>query len=188
MRLLADPLTSTACAWSPPAVRIHVHQILQDGILRGAPVLHRRNGLTMNAKSCTQPTTTRNGGSASRSGSRRPRPRQRSGNLAAEVSRDRAGKRVSNSLSPVIRSVVADFVDSLRSTGEGALPLVLAISPDLSTQDIAEDGPEFARRERLQSAAERRFFKRIEPPLRAALVRLLTSAARDFTHAKGDMR
>jgi hypothetical protein len=103
------------------------------------------------------------------------------------VFRDRAGKPASNSLSPVIRSVVADFVHSLRSTGEGALPLVLAICPELSTQDIAEDGPDFARRERLQSAAERRFFKRIEPPLRAALVRLLTSAARDFRDAKGDM-
>lgn len=141
---------------------------------------------SMNAKSCTQPTT-RNG-SASRSGSRRPRPGQRSANLGERVFRGRAGKRASDSLSPVIRSVVADFVDSLRSTGEGALPLVLAIRPELSTQDLAEDGPEFARRERLLSAAERRFFKTIVPPLRAALVRVLTSAARDFRHANGATR
>jgi len=99
--------------------------------------------------------------------------------------RGRARKRVSTNLSPVIRSVVADFVDSLRSTGEGALPLVLAIRPELSAQDIAEDSPEFARRERLLSAAERRFFKMMEPTLRVALVRVLTSAARDFRHANG---
>jgi hypothetical protein len=79
-------------------------------------------------------------------------------------------------------------MDSLRSMGEGALPLVLAIRPELSTQDIAEDDPQFARRERLQGAAERRFFKTIEPPLRAALVRVLTSAAHDLRHAHGDAR
>jgi len=102
--------------------------------------------------------------------------------------RSRAGKRTSSNLSPIIRGVVADFIDSLGSIGEGALPLVLAIRPELSTQDIAEDGQEFARRERLQSAAERRFFKTIEPALRAALFRVLTSAARDFRHANGATR
>jgi hypothetical protein len=102
--------------------------------------------------------------------------------------RGRGGKRASTNLLPVIRSVVADFVDTLRSTGEGALPLVLAIRPELSTQRIAEDRPEFARRERLLSAAERRFFKTIEPPLREALVRVLTSAARDFRHVNGATR
>jgi hypothetical protein len=97
-------------------------------------------------------------------------------------------KRASTNLSRIIRSVVADFVDSLRSTGEGALPLVLAIRPELSTQDIPETGPEFGRRERLLSAAERRFFKTIEPSLREALVRVLTSAARDFRDANGATR
>jgi hypothetical protein len=180
MRLLADPLTSTACAWFPPAVRIHLHQILQ---VQGAPVRHRRNDLRMNAKVCTGPETRES--SASRSmGPRHPRQRP----SANRTFRNGVGRRTSNSLSPVIRSVVADFVESLRSTGEGALPLVLAIRPELSTQDIAEEGPEFARRERLQSAAERRFFKTIEPLLRAALARVLTSAARDFRHAKGDIR
>jgi len=118
-------------------------------------------------------------------GSRHPRSRPSSANRRF---RSGASRRAPNSLSPVIRSVVAGFVDSLRSTGEGALPLVLAIRPELSTQDIAEDGPEFARRERLQSAAERRFFKTIEPALRAALIRVLTPAARNLRHAHGGMR
>jgi hypothetical protein len=187
MRLLAEPLTADTCAWFPPAVPIHVHQILQGGIPRGAPVRDRRNGLRMNAKSCTQPET-RDGGASRSTGSRHPRPRPRSANSADRMSRSGSGRRASNTLSPVIRSVVAGFLDSLRSTGAGALPLVLAIRPELSTQDIAEDGPEFARRERLLSAAERRFFKTIEPPLRAALVRVLISAARAFKNANGATR
>lgn len=129
----------------------------------------------MNAKSCNRPET--RDGSASRSS-----------NSTKGMSRGRARKRVSTNLSPVIRSVVANFVDSLRSTGEGALPLVLAIRPELSTQDIPENGPEFARRELLLSAAERHFFKTIEPSLRAALVRVLTSAVRDFRHPSGVTR
>src|SRR5258706_119132 len=148
----------------------------------------------MNTKSCTQPRT-RDGGASRSAGSPQPRPlrvaeRPRAGvaNLASTMFRNGAGSRASTSLSPVIRSVVADFVDSLRSTGEGALPLVLTIRPELSTQDIAEDDPEFARRERLQSAAERRFFRAIEPALRAALIRVLTLATRNLRRANGDTR
>lgn len=125
----------------------------------------------MNAKSCKRPETS--DGGASRSPSTKG------------MCRGRARKRASTNLAPIITSVVAGFVDSLRSTGEGALPLVLAIRPELSIKSIAEDCPEFARRERLLSAAERRFFKTIEPPLRAALVRVLSSAARDFRNANG---
>jgi hypothetical protein len=98
------------------------------------------------------------------------------------------GLQASSNISAVIEGVVAGFLDSLRSTGEGTLPLILAIRPELSTQDIAEDDPEFARCERLQSAAERRFFKTIEPALRAALVRVLTSAACNLRHAHGETR
>jgi hypothetical protein len=129
----------------------------------------------MNAKSCKRPETGDGGAS-------------RSSNSTKGTFSGRARKRASTNLAPVIRSVVAGFVDSLRSTGEGALPLVLAIRPELSTQDIAEGGQEFARRERLLSAAERRFFKTIEPPLREALVRVLTWAARDFRHTNGATR
>ncbi len=139
------------------------------------PCASSENGLRMNAKSCKRPET--RDGSASRSS-----------NSTKGMFRGRGRKRASTNLSPVIRSVVADFVDSLRSTGEGALPLVLAIRPELSTQEIPENGREFVRRVRLLSAAERRFFKTIEPPLRVALVRVLTSAARDFRHANGATR
>jgi hypothetical protein len=68
-------------------------------------------------------------------------------------------------------------MDSLKSDGEGVLPIVLALQPDLSTIRIPETDAEFARRERRQSAAERRFFRTIEATLRDALETILDRAA-----------
>jgi hypothetical protein len=68
-------------------------------------------------------------------------------------------------------------MDSLQSAGEGVLPIVLALQPELSTLDIPESDAEFARRERCQSAAERRFFRTIEAALRDALGTILARAA-----------
>jgi hypothetical protein len=69
-------------------------------------------------------------------------------------------------------------MDSLKSDGEGVLPIVLALQPDLSTNGIPESDAEFARRDSRQSAAERRFFRTIEATLRDALETILDRAAR----------
>src|SRR4051794_20587378 len=61
-------------------------------------------------------------------------------------------------LSPVVHQVVEGFMDSLQSTGEGVLPIVLMLRPELSTLGIPEGDAEFARRGRRQTAAEKRFF------------------------------
>jgi hypothetical protein len=79
-------------------------------------------------------------------------------------------------------------MDTLQSTGEGTLPLLLAIHPELSTENVAEHDPEFVRRERLQSAAETRFFRTIEPALRGALTHVLTAATRDGRDHGGERR
>jgi hypothetical protein len=81
-------------------------------------------------------------------------------------------------LTPVVHQVVDGFIDSLKSDGEGVLPIVLALQPGLSTIGILESDAEFARRGRRQSAAERRFFRTIEATLRDALERILDGAAR----------
>ena len=138
----------------------------------------------MNATSCTR-SQTRDGSVPRTWGTPHPllvravkRPRTGSANLAGKMRRNAAGRQASNSISAVIEVVVAEFMDSLRSTGEGALPLVLALRPELPTRGVAEDDAEFARRERLQSTAERRFFRTIEPALRDALTRVFTLATR----------
>jgi hypothetical protein len=68
-------------------------------------------------------------------------------------------------------------MDSLQSAGEGVLPIVLMLQPELSTRGIAESDAEFARRGRRQSAAEKRFFRTIEVALRDALGAILDRAA-----------
>lgn len=92
-------------------------------------------------------------------------------------SKDAARQSV-NALSPVVHEVVEGFMDSLRSNGEGVLPIVLALQPELSTRGIAESDTEFAVRERRQSAAEKRFFRTIEAALRDAMGTILNCAAR----------
>jgi hypothetical protein len=72
-------------------------------------------------------------------------------------------------------------MDSLRSTGEGVLPIVLALRPELSMRGVAESDREFARRGRRQSAAEKQFFRTIEPDLREALTSVLGDAVRAAT-------
>lgn len=83
----------------------------------------------------------------------------------------------------VIAAVVDGFIDSLQSNGEGVLPIVLALRPQLSMRGIAESDVEFARRGRRQSAAERQFFGTIEAELRQALTRILSDAVRAETGA-----
>lgn len=84
---------------------------------------------------------------------------------------------VANVLSPIVHQVVEGFMDSLRSAGEGVLPIVLVLQPELSTNGVAESDAEFARRGRRQSVAERRFFRSIEVALRDALGTILDRAA-----------
>jgi hypothetical protein len=123
----------------------------------------------MNGRSCLQ-STDREGSALRCTRSRRPSPlrateRSQSGsaNRGSGSVRGGSGSPTSNPLSPVIQGVVAGLMDTLQSTGEGTLPLLLAIHPELSTENVAESDPEFVRRERLQSAAETRFFRTIEP-------------------------
>jgi hypothetical protein len=78
----------------------------------------------------------------------------------------------------IIAAVVDEYMDSLRSTGEGALPIVLALRPELSMRGVPESDGEFARRGRRQNAAETRFFRAIEPDLRQALTTILGDAVR----------
>jgi hypothetical protein len=82
-----------------------------------------------------------------------------------------------SALSPIVRHVVEGFIDSLQSTGEGVLPIVLMLQPELSTRGIAENDAEFARRERRQSTAEKWFFRTIEAALRDAIGTILDRAA-----------
>jgi len=84
---------------------------------------------------------------------------------------------VVNSLSPIVHRVVDGFMDSLQSAGEGVLPIVLMLQPELSTHGVAESDVEFARRGRRQSAAEKRFFRTIEAAIRDALGTILDRAA-----------
>jgi len=81
-----------------------------------------------------------------------------------------------NALSSVVHQVVGAFIDSLQATGEGVLPIVLALQPELSTHGIPESDFEFTRRGRRQTAAERRFFRTIETTLRAAMETILNRA------------
>jgi len=129
----------------------------------------------MTAKSCTEEMRDGRGGKRTRP-TAYPHPlriARRPANGSGACGAQRSGN-----ISAVIEGVATEFLDSLRFTGEGTLPLILALRPELSTQGIAEDDPEFVRRERLQSAAERRFFKKIEPALRGALTHVLTVACR----------
>jgi hypothetical protein len=82
-----------------------------------------------------------------------------------------------NALSPIVHQVLEGFMDSLQSTGEGVLPIVLVLQPELSTCGIPESDAEFARRGRRQAAAEERFFRTIEAALRNALGTILDRAA-----------
>jgi hypothetical protein len=66
---------------------------------------------------------------------------------------------------------------SLQSTGEGVLPIVLTLQPELSTRGLAESDAEFARRGRRQTLAEKRFFRSIETALRDAMGGILDRAA-----------
>jgi hypothetical protein len=138
----------------------------------------------MNAKRCTEET--RDGGRART----RRTPPPHTLRIARRPAKGPSpcGPQASGDISAIIEGVATGFLDSLRFMGEGTLPLILAIRPELSTQDIAEDDPEFVRRERLQSAAERRFFKAIEPALRSALRHVLTVASRDIRHSDGEAR
>ena len=138
----------------------------------------------MNAKSCTDETRDGSGPRTRRT----PHPHTLRMVRRPAKGSNACGPQASGNISAVIEGVAAGFLDSLRSTGEGTLPLILAIRPELSTQDIAEDDPEFVRRERLQSAAERRFFKTIEPALRCVLTHVLTVASRNMRHRDGETR
>jgi hypothetical protein len=82
-----------------------------------------------------------------------------------------------NALPRIVHQVVEGFVESMQSNGEGVLPIVLVLQPELSTRGIPESDAEFARRGRRQSAAEKRFFRTIEPALRDALGTILDRAA-----------
>jgi hypothetical protein len=90
-----------------------------------------------------------------------------------------------DNLASIIAAVVDGFMDSLLSTGEGVLPIVLALRPELSMRGIAESDSEFARRGRRQSAAEKQFFRTIEPDLRQALTSILGDAVRAATNTRG---
>jgi hypothetical protein len=91
-------------------------------------------------------------------------------------------------MSAVITAVVDDYIDSLRTTGEGVLPIALALRPQLSMRGIAEGDAEFARRGRRQTAAEQQFFRAIEPELRQALTSILSNAVRAATGASRGSR
>jgi hypothetical protein len=71
---------------------------------------------------------------------------------------------------------VDGLVAQMQSGGEGLLPLVLALNPQLSTAGLSEDDSEFDRIGRNQSAAEMRLFKQVEPALRQTITRVLTDA------------
>lgn len=101
----------------------------------------------------------------------------------------RAGSRASGAfrgeptnISGVIAAVVDGFIDSLQSNGEGVLPVVLALRPQLSMRGIAESDAKFARLGRRQSAAEQQFFRTIEPKLREVLTSILGDAVRAATY------
>src|SRR4051794_35802910 len=89
-----------------------------------------------------------------------------------------SGRHPLKDLSPIVHQVIEGFMESLQSTGEGVLPIVLLLQPELSTHGIAESDAEFARRGRRQSAAERRFFRTIEAALRDAVETILDRATR----------
>jgi hypothetical protein len=189
MRLLAGRLTCGTGAWFPLTVPIHIHQIVPAP--RSCALFSVGRELRMNAKSCLQ--RTKEGRPSRSTGSRRPFPpdacrRSRESSANSAIDRRGAGRRGSYGLSSVIDDVVAGFMDSLRSTGEGALPLVLAIRPKLSMQGVGEADCESVGRESLQSAAKSRFFKAIEPALRGALTRVLTVATRDLRPRVGERR
>jgi hypothetical protein len=82
-----------------------------------------------------------------------------------------------DTLSLLVHQVVEGFMDSLESTGEGVLPIVLALQPELSTDGIPESDAEFTRRERRKTGAEIRFFRTIEAALRDAMQTILDRAA-----------
>lgn len=115
------------------------------------------------------------GAAPTRAAQRRPVHAKDGGRSAARSKQ--LARRSLNAISPIVHQVVEGFMDSLQSTGEGVLPIVLALQPELSTLGIPESDAEFARRERRQSAAEKRFFKTIEATLRDAIGTILGRAA-----------
>ena len=88
----------------------------------------------------------------------------------------------------IVHRVVEGFMESLQSTGEGVLPIVLMLRPELSTLGIPESDAEFARRGRRQTAAEKRFFKTIETVLRDALGTILDRAAHAAISSRDGLR
>jgi len=80
-------------------------------------------------------------------------------------------------LSNIVSGVVDGLVAQMQSGGEGLLPLVLALNPHLGADGLDEADPEFDRRGRAQSAAERRFFRQVKPALRNAITAVLTDVA-----------
>jgi hypothetical protein len=79
-------------------------------------------------------------------------------------------------LRETVRQVVSGLIAQMQSGGEGVLPIVLALQPELIANGVREDDPEFDRLGRYQSAAEARFFKQIEPALRKAITGVLSVA------------
>jgi hypothetical protein len=75
-----------------------------------------------------------------------------------------------------VRQVVDGLIAQMRSEGEGVLPIVLALRPELLAAGVSENDPSFDRFGRQQSAAESRFFKRVEPSLRKAITAVLSVA------------
>jgi hypothetical protein len=106
-----------------------------------------------------------------------------------KVSRTKQPNRqLGKALSPIVHQVVEGFMDSLQSTGEGVLPIVLILRPELSTLGIPESDAEFARRGRRQTAAEKRFFRTIEAALRDAMGTILDHAAHAAISGRDGLR
>ena len=68
------------------------------------------------------------------------------------------------------------LIEQMRSDGEGVLPIVLALHPELLATRVGENDAAFDYIGRQQSAAELRFFRQIEPSLRKVITAVLSVA------------
>jgi hypothetical protein len=134
----------------------------------------------------TRPTQSQRKASTAPTGAAHLRPVQAENGRRNDVRSKEPARQSLNALPRIVHQVVEGFVESMQSTGEGVLPIVLVLRPELSTRGIPESDAEFARRGRRQSAAEKRFFRTVEAALRDALGTILDRAAHAAISSSGD--
>jgi hypothetical protein len=176
LRRRLEPSSFVVCGYVLTNVSDAIPPFLYTSVKYTPPHLRRcfhRRELRMNAKSCLQRTTSE--GSASRFAN-------------SAIFRGGAGRHASNGLSSVINDVVAGFMDSLRSTGQGALPLVLAIRPERSTENVAESDPDFVRRERRRARPKGVSSRRSSRCFAVRSLRYLPLRLAEIRRRDGEMR